>query len=460
MSTGLSRRLCEAVHALRIDDLPPAAIDAAKRLAFDAIGLIGGGACAPGIATLNARLARWESGGSATGLVGRRRYSPPTAALANGAAAHALDFDDLHDAARVHTCAVILPTVLATAEDRGGVSGRDFVFALAIGAEIHARLGLSCVDALGKGWHPTMVFGTLAGALAAGKLLGLDATGLGHALGMGYHQASGSAQSMRDGVLSKRLGAGFAARAAVLSAFLAKDGLTSTERTLEGNAGLYALYERGEGDPERLLAGWGRTWEVANYSFKPYPGCRANHTAVGLAIALHRRGIRADDIESVEVGLGKVNCMSVGGAYESERGSIVHAQFNAAYNVARALADGRVELGAYTPEAIVEPRVVDLARRVRTIEDPAIDPQAIVPARLTLRLRDGARVESFGETMPGSPQAPMSDADFEAKFRACLEHGMHARPSDVERLLATSSQLERLADVRSLIDAFPVQDRS
>ena len=205
---------------------------------------------------------KWETAGAATGLIGKHRYSPPTAALANGAAAHALDFDDQHDPARVHTNCVVLPTLLATAEDIGNVSGKDFLLAHAIGAELHARLGLACHNSLGKGWHPTMVFGTPAASLAAGKLLKLDAEGLRNALGMAFHQTSGSAQSMRDGVLSKRLGAGFAARAAVLGAFLAADGLTGTRRPLEGNAGLFALYERGEVKTEILTGALGATWGV------------------------------------------------------------------------------------------------------------------------------------------------------------------------------------------------------
>src|SRR4029453_6513617 len=127
-------------------------------------------------------------------------------------------------------------------------------------------------------WHPTMVFGTPAASLGAASLLGLDAAGMRNALGMAFHQTSGSAQSMRDGVLSKRLGAGFAARAAVLGAFLAADGLTGTRRTLEGNAGLFELYERGEVRQEIVFDGLGTKWHVPEYSFKPYPCGRSNHT--------------------------------------------------------------------------------------------------------------------------------------------------------------------------------------
>src|SRR6185503_9483791 len=279
-----------------------------------------------------------------------------------GAAAHALDFDDQHDPARVHTSCVTLPALLAAAEDRGGIPGTQFLLAMAIGAELHARLGLACYNSLGKGWHPTMIFGTLAASLGAGRLLGLDAHGLANALGMAFHQTSGSAQSMRDGVLSKRLGAGFSSRNAVVGAFLAADGLTSTRRTLEGNAGLFALYERGEVKVDVLMDGLGTQWRTPEYSFKPFPCCRCNHTAIGLGIGMHGDGVRAEDVESVEIRMGDVNWLTVGEPYEPARDSVVHAQFNAAYGFARAIADGKVDLKTYQKPAITDGRITALTR--------------------------------------------------------------------------------------------------
>src|SRR5688572_9906795 len=267
LTDGASLSLCETVSRWRYEDLPPAVVDVLKSFLIDTLGVIGGAVRAPGIPELHARLARWERDGTATALIGKRRLSPPSAALANGAAAHALDFDDQHDPARVHTNCVTLPALLATAEDLGGLSGPDFLLAYAVSAELHARLGLACYNSLGKGWHPTMIFGTLAASLGIGRMLQLDSERLNNALGLAFHQASGSAQSMRDGVLSKRLGAGFAARAAVLGAFLAADGLTGTRRTLEGNAGLFALYERDEVNTDVLMQGLGSTWRTPEYSF-------------------------------------------------------------------------------------------------------------------------------------------------------------------------------------------------
>jgi 2-methylcitrate dehydratase PrpD len=456
MAEGTSLELCEQVARLRHEDLPREVILTVKSLILDALGVIGGAARAAGIPELNTRLARWEREGSATGLIGRRRYSPPTAALANGAACHALDFDDQHDPARVHTNCVTLPALLAAAEDSGNVSGRDFLLAYAISAELHARLGLAAWNSLGKGWHPTMVFGALSAALGAGRLLKLDGERLNSALGLAFHQASGSAQSMRDGVLSKRLGAGFAARAAVLSAFLAADGLTGTRRTLEGNAGLAALYERGEFRPEIVFGELWTAWRVPEYSFKPYPCCRCNHTLIGIGIELHGRGIRAAAVASAELHLGHTNWLTVGEAYDARRDSVVHAQFNAAYGFARALIDGAVGLASYQKPAITEPMVVALAARVTAVSDPGIEPTAIEPARVIVRLKDGRTVEVARATVKGSPQEPMTEGELLAKFRDCLESGLGATRSQADRLAETVLNLESAVDAAgALVGAFP-----
>lgn len=458
---NLSRELCDNVAGWRYEDLPAAVVKTVKALMLDTLGVIGGAAGAPGIPELNARLERWEHAGSATGLIGRRRFSPPTAALANGAAAHALDFDDQHDPARVHTGCVVLPSLLATAEDVGTVSGRDFVLAMAVGTELHARLGLACYNSLGKGWHPTMIFGTLAASIAAGRLLRLDAAGLTNALGMAYHQTSGSAQSMRDGVLSKRLGAGFAARNAVTGAFLAADGLTGTRRTLEGNAGLFALYERGEVDIDVLMNGLGTTWRTPEYSFKPYPCCRCNHTPIGLGIGLHHDGVRAVDVERIEIRMGHVNWLTVGEPYDVERNSVVHAQFNAAYGFARALSDGRVDLKSYEKSAIGDPRIAALARATTVLSDTAIEATAIEPARVKVTLRSGRVVEAASDTVKGSPADPMSEAELLDKVRACFEFGAGgSAQEDAERLTAAISTLESTEDAASVIvNAFPGRSR-
>ena len=451
-------RLCEQLTRWRYDDLPADVVRTLKWFMIDTLGVIAGAANAAGIRELNARLTKWEATGSATGLHGNRRYSPPTAALANGAAAHALDFDDQHDPARVHTNCVVLPTLLATAEDTGGVTGRAFLLAYAIATELHARLGLACNASLGKGWHPTMVFGTPAAALGAARVLGLDAEGMRNALGMAFHQTSGSAQSMRDGVLSKRLGPGFAARAAVLGTFLAADGLTGTRRPLEGSAGLFALYERGEVKPAILTDALGSHWRIREYSFKPYPCCRCNHTAIGLGIKLREQGVKPADVRDVEIGMGNVNWLTVGEPYDVRRDSVVHAQFNVCYSFARALTDARVDLRSYQKPAISQQSVVALAAKVRAVDDAGIEPTAIEPARVKVTLNDGRVIETDSATIKGSPQEPMSEDELFAKFRACLEFGLGATDADADRLAGTIMDLDTAPDAAAaIVGAFPRQ---
>jgi 2-methylcitrate dehydratase PrpD len=335
------------------------------------------------------------------------------------------------------------------------VNGRDFLLALVIGSELHARFGLACHRSLAAGWHPTTVFGALAASVAAGRLLGLDPERLRDALGIACHQAGGSVQSAYDGAISKRLGPGFAARDAVLSAFLARDGLSGPRAPLEGKAGFFALHARGEVKPELLTDDLGARWRIEEYGIKPYPACRCNHPAIGLALQLREEGFAPDAIEDVEIRMSDANWQLVGKPYDPSLDSVVHAQFNAAYSFARALADGRVGPASYERPAITEPAVVALARRVRVVRDAGIAPDAMAPVEVVIALRDGRSVTRAGSTIKGSAQAPMSEREVLDKLRGCLEFGGYP-PSAAERILAAGASLDRATDAgRALVAAFP-----
>ena len=459
ISQNLSRDLCATLAAWRYEDLPAVVVQQIKLFMLDSLGVIGGAAAAPGMAELHGRLARWESTGRCASLLGGWHGSPPNAAFGNAAAAHALDYDDQHDPARTHSYCVVLPSVLAAAQELGGIDGKRFITAMAVGVELHTRLGLACHRSLAHGWHPTTALGTLGSAVAAAHVLGLAPHGLLNALGLAFHQLGGTRQAMIDGVLAKRLGAGFAARSGVTAAFLAADGLTGPIHPLEGEAGLFAVHERGDVDIDALTEGLGERWEISNISMKPYPCCRCNHSTIDLAFELRARGLRADDVACATVSMGRVNRDCVGARYSPHTASdpVVHAQFSAAYAFARALTDGAVSLASYRPAALIDPAVVALAQRIEILNDPQVADSALAPARVEVRRFDGSIERHARTQVRGSPAEPMSEAEVMRKFYTCLASGLDAAQSDASELAEAVLDLQTLPDATLIAAKFPTR---
>jgi 2-methylcitrate dehydratase PrpD len=453
---GFSKALCEQLHQWTYETLPADVVRTAKRFVLDTLGVIAAAGRTKGIPELTARLCGWDSGGRATVLLGKKPASPLSAAVANGAAAHALDFDDQHDPARVHAYCVCLPAVLAAAEEIGNVDGKRFLLGLVTAIELHARLGLACHDSLRLGWQPTVSLGGLAASLGVGRLLGLSPTQLLGALGLAYHQAAGNSQSLFDNAVSKRLGPGFAARSAVLSGFLASDGVLGPTHPLEGDAGLFRLYERGTVDHDLITAGLGEKWELLNYSIKPFPSCRCNHSVIDLALALHAEGVRPEEVRSAAIFVSPVNRRIIGTRYDPNSGSVVHAQFNAAFSFARALADGKFDLSSLAPAALSDSRVAGLTAVMEVHDDPSVPGNAIEPVRIDVTLKDGRRIERSRNILRGGPQEPLSNDEVMGKFRTNLEIGLGASAAGADRLAEAVLGLEFLPDAGQAISAaFP-----
>ena len=200
---SIGHEIAAIVAGLSYDDLPDDVVRTVKLFTLDTLGVIAGAAHAPGMSELLKALMAWESDGKATLLLNGARANPVTAALANAAAAHSLDFDDQHDSVRVHAFCVILPAVLAAVEaEERRVSGREFIAAVAIGVELFCRLGLACYNSLGKGWHPTTALGNIAAAAATAQVFQLSAEQALHAMALGFVQLSGTTQFIADGALA------------------------------------------------------------------------------------------------------------------------------------------------------------------------------------------------------------------------------------------------------------------
>jgi 2-methylcitrate dehydratase PrpD len=240
-----------------------------------------------------------------------------------------------------------------------------------------------------------------------------------------------------------------------VAGYLAAAGLTGPTRFLEGEAGLFSLYERNEVEPQQLLADLTSRWELMTHSMKPYPCCRCTHNAIAIGVALHQEGLAAEEIAAATIGMGRTNVQVVGAPYEPQRNSTVHAQFNANYCFASAVVNGRVDLATFQRPQITDPKVAALAGRVRVVDDPRIDPSAMSPTRMEITLSDGRKRERFLEFMQGSPEEPMTDGEALEKFTACIAAGLGVDAATTGKLAQTILALEQLSDMSDVVAQFP-----
>jgi 2-methylcitrate dehydratase PrpD len=430
---SLGEQLCGRIAQIAGQALPPEVHDMTVQLVLDSLGVTMGASRAPGIGELATAMRALEPhGGSATILIDGLTAGPATAALVNGAAAHALEFDDTHDTARIHALCAVLPAALAVAEDIGNVDGEMFVKAVAIGSEVFSRLGLSTPHFLDRGWHPTTAFGGVAAAVACAFLLRLDSRRMCHAAAIAYAQMCGNTQSIIDSSLTKRIGPGFAARNGVTAAYLARQGITGPRGFIDGRAGLFRMYEDRPAQAA-LLDGFGSEWQVLQLSIKPFPCCRCTHSLIQLGIELHRDGLRTEDVVMGSLLLGGVNHRVVHAPFNPQQAPdpVVHAQFNACYAFTRALKDGKVDLSTFSRERILEPASLD-ARKLTCDVSRTIPTSALAPAEVRLHLKDGTTRTAATDTLLGSPSAPLSSAQLRDKFAGALAwgHGVSREHSD------------------------------
>jgi 2-methylcitrate dehydratase PrpD len=385
-------------------------------------------------------------------IIGSRRIAVPAlAALANGTLAHGLDFDDTHAASITHASAVVIPSVLAVAESEG-ISGRDVITAAVAGYEAIARLGMAAPGAFhARGWHATSTCGAFAAALAAGKLLGLDAPRLTHALGLVGSFASGVMEFLEDGSAVKRLHAGWAAHGGVFAATLAANGVTGPASVLEGRFGLYRTFV-GATPAIAPFATLGRQWETLRIGFKPYPCCHYAHAYIDCALRLRSEPrVELDAITAIEchVPAGEVPIVCEPRAAKLRPRTTYEAQFSLPYIVAAALLDGRVGLDTFAPDRLADERLLALAARVQHVVDPASTFPDGFPGWVRVRLADASVVEAREPDGRGSPSRPLPASAIVEKFRDNV--GGLLTPSRRDELERAVLALDGMPDVRKVM---------
>ncbi len=438
--TKVMDALVDFVLELDAASLPPAVAEAAGRSLMDWLGTAIRGAKEPLAGALGAVIGAAGGEPQAT-IVGRGvRTSALLAALANGAQSHALDFDDTHLPSIVHGSAPVAPVVLALGEWRHA-SGADALAAFVAGFEVETRIGRVLGRALAdRGWHVTGVLGHFGAAAAAGKLLGLDAGRLAHALGIAGTQAAGLEQSF--GTMSKPLHPGKAAMNGLLSALLAREGFTGATAMLDGPHGLPATF-LGVTDLGSAIEDLGKRWEIFENSTKAYAACHLTHATIDAARAIRARV--APPAEAVEGVRCDVHPLVLKVANHTAPRTELEAKFSVKFCAAMGLVRGEAGEGEFSQASLGDEAVRHVMARVTPEPDASLDVGA---ARMSVRLADGRVIEERVAAARGTADNPLTREELEAKFRRLAEVVL---PADrVTRLTATLRGLGDLADIADL----------
>jgi 2-methylcitrate dehydratase PrpD len=454
-STVLARFACE----LQIEDLPPNAVQAVKNNLFDTLACAVAGSTARGVGELRELAVEWAGAPQATIFVFGDKVPAHHAAWVNGAMAHARDYDDTHDAAVLHAGVSVIPAALAAAEWRFGVRGADLLAGIAAGLETMCRLGIATeIGIIESGYMYTSLFGYFAATVAAGRVLALNETEMINALGIAYSQVAGNHQVTRDGALTKRMQPGFAAKAALVSVQLAMRGVNGTQETFDGIDGFLRVYLRGKCDGKVLREDLGKRFEFCNLSYKPYPCCRFNHTAIEAALTLRAsHPIDVGQIERIRVGVTRQAFEAVCTPPEVRKKpeTLVHAQFSIPFTVAAALVDGVVSLAHFTDASIRREDILQIAKRVEPYIDDEIErdwSRSVSPAALVIDMIDGHCYQSRIDLPLGHPKRSMTTDDFQRKANDCFSKAALPLPdSATTRLRELVAQLEDVSDVRSIV---------
>jgi 2-methylcitrate dehydratase PrpD len=346
------------------------------------------------------------------------------AVLANGTLAHGLDYDDTLEDAIVHTGACCATTALAVGEARHA-GGAAVLAAVAAGVEVMAAVGSVAPGAFHRrGFHPTALCGAFGAAAAAGVLLGLSSAQLATALGLCGSQVGGIIEYLTDGSWTKRLHAGWAAHAGVVAALLAGAGFTAPRTVFEGTHGFFKGFAGEAPDAGRLAAlagGLGRDWALLRLMFKVYPCGSISQPYMDCAARIRTRpGFDPAAVREVvcRTAEGPVHRLWEPLADKHRPATPYGAKFSLPYCIALVLTEGAAGVDGFTEAKIRDGRVLALAERVRYVLDPSLPYPKRFTGHVRITLDDGRVLEETQDAPRGGPEAPLDDAELEAKFRA------------------------------------------
>ncbi len=383
-------------------------------------------------------------------------------AFAGGAVNHSLDFDQCFDISGTHPGVSIVPAAAALMEKTGHVSGKELLTNMTVSSDFVYRVARAIsVDAQKSyGVFAAFAYSFFGGAAAAGRALKLDAEQMVSCLGLGFGQLCGNMQVLFETDCNIReIFPAFGNKAGVLSACLAKEGVNGIKNVLEGPAGFFNSFGRGDYDPSRLEFKPGDPFMNVKITTKPYPSCRQTHMFVDAArLIVEETGIRLSDIDTVTLKVGKFGeVLCIPEETRRKPPLPMDAKFSNIYCVAAYLVRGKLGVTEFNKESLKDPAILKLASKISFERDETIDMSSslVEPGGVTIRCKDGREFTKYITASIGSPDNPMSQDEVVAKFKNCAAFSKKPLSAgDLNTIVDMCLNLEKVDDIRKLISIF------
>jgi 2-methylcitrate dehydratase PrpD len=443
----IQARLAEFVAGTRYADLPPVFIERLKWSLLDSLGCgLYGGATPWGRIVADFARSQGEGPCQIWGAGHAGGVSATSAVLANATAVQSFEIDDVHYASRSHPGSITVPVAMALVESGAKVSGKALIEALAVGYELQARVGVcQGVSSFNRGWHPTGTAGVFAAAATASRLLGLDAATTSHALGVAGTMPAGL-MAAQYGAMVKRLFVGHTAWAGLSGALLAQRGFTGIPTIFEAEYGGYLRAVSDEIDLDALHVELGSRFDGAAVGYKLFACVGTNHTTLeALSTLIRNHDVDWRDVEAIDVVTSEYQVLHSGWPYQPD--SVMTAQMNMRYCAAVLLMQGQVFIDQFDERYLADAAILELAGRVNVTANPAQDHKDRT-AVVTIRTKQGVRLEASCRASRGHPDSPPTTADIEGKFRALA--GKILPAESCARIVEIVAGIERLDDVSGL----------
>jgi aconitate decarboxylase len=448
-----TRGLAAFGASLTYEAIPAEIRERLKLLILDALGCALYGAHLEWCRILNKTLLGLDQNGSCTIWGTRNRLSAPHAALANGTQVQSFELDDVHRAGVLHVGAVVLPALIAVAELKKNLSGKEFLTAAAAGYETGPRVGL-CMgpEHIGQGWHSGATVGVFAAGAAAARGLRLNPNKFVHTLGIAGTQSAGL-MAAQFGAMVKRMHAGRSSQSGLYGALLAERGFTGIEDVFENEyGGFCTTFSRSTDrfDLTKLTAGLGSEWQTMGVALKFYSCVGSNHTTLDSIRALQSEDkFGWQDVERIVVHGSQVTADHVGWKYQPA--GLTAAQLNLPFCVATFLLEGDCFVDQFDEACVHDKRRIALSERVEVHADPAITARGAKSrhsVRVRVHLKDGRRLERSADTPRGADWNFASAGEIVGKFEKLAAHALPKKR--VAELRDAVLGLEKLRDTARL----------